>query len=1050
MIKKFVALLFTMFMFTLPVYAADISVRGSNYNDIYTNEPVQILPADSKTPVLVISQWRRQDMEYTVEYDFKAEDAGGYRLTATTSEIDSAYTSNFYYSINGGEKVYSGDVFKTISKPGTSYGSDSMYLYDLGIVELKKGENTIKFFVNENRETSSNWALFYLDSFSFSKEEFAFDSVTPTKPSSVFEPTDDVGFTVQFTDFPETAKTYDIAVEDYFHNRILNKKVDLPANSVSFKLNFGKLCAGWYRLIISDGTDNIYNSGFSVVHDVGDRNTNTHFAIDFAGFALTSGKTEVKNLCRAIRLAGVDTVRERYYWAYGDWLYKYQNETIENEGLDVINMFHDTPSSLLDGGYMADDLFEVYNFQKNYAEKYSGAVDYMEVWNEEDTSFASETADEFAAFFKAAAIGIADGSETMGKSIGGFANSPKDTRYMDICMMNDLMEYSDLYNYHAYASNGKYFEKAPSLGYDEIRANRDILTAYGYDNRRVWVTEGGIAVKDGFERSRQQQARASVINNVQSVANGSDKHFLFVVPQYAEGSNEFGIFCKDKTPSPAYSSLETFTYYMGETDCKGIFRDLPDDTYGYLFNNGDKDIGIFWRGSGEGYVQIPSANAVAVDMMGNEKAVQAVNGLISVPVSMDPIYILFDEKIQENSYSAFKKEKPDYKRAEITDDKRIVIQQSFESRSYMDEKNKGYLIFRNDDNVCSLTVYNFSDKEQSGVIKARVSDSFVLDRTQQEITIPAMSSADIEFIIRTAENAEGNRKGFLEFSGTMNGKDITKSVSMIRCRKTDNIPLAGAFENAKTAANWQTYGSSSSGTVTVENVGTSGEELQFSVKLDGNGWSYPNFAVKDTSVLADSTGLKLSVGADEDVAQTILHCFLYMKDGRKYFEGNINGKTINAGYTDYYFPWDEMVLQHLPDGVEEKQFTTDDIAYIAIGVNLTSTSSATYKLKDIGWYVDDIGNDKVEWDDLRLSDIDSEASFFKGFAPAVTAQLPATDTITDVKVYLSGKEYGEYSLKDDVITVDLSKLDTGVYTLLVTAENEFGYIYRDSADFTIQ
>lgn len=203
-------------------------------------------------------------------------------------------------------------------------------------------------------------------------------------------------------------------------------------------------------------------------------------------------------------------------------------------------------------------------------------------------------------------------------------------------------------------------------------------------------------------------------------------------------------------------------------------------------------------------------------------------------------------------------------------------------------------------------------------------------------------------------------------------------------------------------------------------------------------------------MLADSTGLKLSVGADEDVAQTILHCFLYMKDGRKYFEGNINGKTINAGYTDYYFPWDEMVLQHLPDGVEEKQFTTDDIAYIAIGVNLTSTSSATYKLKDIGWYVDDIGNDKVEWDDLRLSDIDSEASFFKGFAPAVTAQLPATDTITDVKVYLSGKEYGEYSLKDDVITVDLSKLDTGVYTLLVTAENEFGYIYRDSADFTIQ
>lgn len=103
---------------------------------------------------------------------------------------------------------------------------------------------------------------------------------------------------------------------------------------------------------------------------------------------------------------------------------------------------------------------------------------------------------------------IRDGSSVMGISHGGFANSPADTRYMDICMMNDFMEYSDLYNYHAYASGGKDYESTPSLDSVELRENRDILTVYGYDNRRTWITEGGISIRDGVELSRRQQARA--------------------------------------------------------------------------------------------------------------------------------------------------------------------------------------------------------------------------------------------------------------------------------------------------------------------------------------------------------------------------------------------------------------------------------------------------------------------------------------------------------------------------------------------------------------
>ena len=148
-------------------------------------------------------------------------------------------------------------------------------------------------------------------------------------------------------------------------------------------------------MMISDGNENIYNSGFSVVHNMNERKNNTHFAMDFAGMALTSGETEVRNLSRALRLAGINTVRERYYWTYSEALRQHNNQTVANEGLDIINMFNDSPQNLLSGGYMADDLFEVYNFQKSYAGNYQGLVDYMEVWNEEDTSFATETADRY-------------------------------------------------------------------------------------------------------------------------------------------------------------------------------------------------------------------------------------------------------------------------------------------------------------------------------------------------------------------------------------------------------------------------------------------------------------------------------------------------------------------------------------------------------------------------------------------------------------------------------------------------------------------------------
>ncbi|MCR4718668.1 MAG: hypothetical protein K5768_03455, partial [Firmicutes bacterium] len=251
MLKRIMLLMCLFALFAVPAYAADVTVQGETYTRYSqdTNMQINILPAGNSNPVLVISQWKNPEQEYTIEYDITAPQKGGYELQAVTAEIDSMYTSNFSFSINGGEPIYSGDVFKKISNAQTSYASGNMYLYSLGTVELNAGTNTVKFIIKELKETE-NMVLFYLDYFTLTKNtEFKLDSVTPTKPVSVFTDDDIVGFKLGYSMYPASSKNYTAIIEDYYHNRIKSTSFTLGTSELKKSLDFGKLSAGWYRLI---------------------------------------------------------------------------------------------------------------------------------------------------------------------------------------------------------------------------------------------------------------------------------------------------------------------------------------------------------------------------------------------------------------------------------------------------------------------------------------------------------------------------------------------------------------------------------------------------------------------------------------------------------------------------------------------------------------------------------------------------------------------------------------------------------------------------------
>jgi hypothetical protein len=265
----------------------------------------------------------------------------------------------------------------------------------------------------------------------------------------------------------------------------------------------------------------------------------------------------------------------------------------------------------------------------NAAKTYGDAIDMWEVWNEQDTAFASEPADVYAAFMKAMAIGIADadvGSTTM---IGGFANGANKSTFMDLCMQNGLLDYTAAYNCHVYGGKSSQ-DLIPHTGLSEHDSHLNLIYTYGdtYDTP-LWVTEGGMprtipTGADGMTWQGQKEvASGVVIGMTQSIARGTAKHFWFVLPPYTETVNDFGVFSVHNEPYPTYAAYANYIYQLRKGEYKGRMNTLPEGAEGHIFNNGDHDVAVVWSDKENVFIPVSNTVMTVVDMMGSEKTVEA-------------------------------------------------------------------------------------------------------------------------------------------------------------------------------------------------------------------------------------------------------------------------------------------------------------------------------------------------------------------------------------------------------------------------------------------
>ncbi len=416
------------------------------------------------------------------------------------------------------------------------------------------------------------------------------------EPGNVFYDTQSVRFTLSDS-------------KDKVHVRIVSaiettvKEGDYPERDI----NIGKLPWGWYRIVQGAGE---FSGGtpFAVVPRPRQKEEGW-VATDVALSWLVKPE-QFETVSELAHRAGFMWVRDRLSWSEiepikGKFLWgKYEKslQAQHSKGLNVVQVFHDTPKwarSDENTHAFPDDLRDAYRSAREMA-KHLGGVRAWEIWNEADIPmFSTEPASEYAAFFKAAALGIKSGNgsaQVLQTSIA--LDSPLFTASL---AANGTAAYYDIFNYHTYEAPSNYLQRANL--HKKYREKAEAL------NKPVWLTEAGAPVvqKSGTLTFAEtvEQAKYVLKSYVESRRAGTTRHFFFILPPFVENNASFGALDRDLLPLPAYSALATAANFLGNATYKGEIRYRQPGLHIHVFDDGTNDVLVGWTDKGDMLLPLP-------------------------------------------------------------------------------------------------------------------------------------------------------------------------------------------------------------------------------------------------------------------------------------------------------------------------------------------------------------------------------------------------------------------------------------------------------------
>lgn len=1048
----------------IPAMAEDIVIQleAENYSTISTKMNITEGQFSNGKDLEWAYSAPSETDEYLISYDFEVPKNGLYELKGVANVRGQGHTTDWSVYVNTEDNAPTD--YSKISDVECSNWPSIMKEYSMGKFRLKKGKNTLYVKANKNDTSTVAPGIMFvmLDYFSFDKAEdapFALDKTEfQGSKVGVFDEGTSVKLDFLFTSPAPEPVSYRFKIQDVYERNVSEGTFTTEKGKDEATLDFGTFKIGWYRVYLYENNSerpmNKYIS-FAVTKplskrakfddtvfasDIGYASVNDDYANAFlrAGFGYLRGRG-------SSAYAGGDPAGKRIAHQYG------LNEIADHDGSAVLSSLGGINETTKP---MTFDLYEhAYKVWRDTPAANGNYEEAEEVLNEIDLGMwgVTATAENWTAYYKAAAIGVYDGNPNTKKMFGGFAGYTSRGGIIEQILQNDILSYSDAYNYHAHSE----FETRPQLA-------KMSSVAYSKDSKLpLWGTEVGYPqkFKDGetmlTNDQMKNEARGAITTGIIQLANGSNKNFWFLGTPYLENNQNFACFSSPESlPFPSYSALSTMSDVLGQGIIKGELAGLSDGTTGYLFDDGQgNDAAVLWSGQ-PGYYSVRANEITYVDMVGYEekKTDTDGDGIISVYISPNPCFIKFKGRSAAENYYPM-----EYAEEQVTKafepNERIILQPIWPSDDLSNERLNGYAYKNGQEVEIKLNVYNLNDMEITANLTVDAEDIIQFEETEQSITLAPWEKKELVLKAKVSDAVNPGTKGMVKFSGTTgDGGEISRVVSKVQVsnlnrtvEQKDIVP----FENIWDVKKWNLGNVSTGGKVYMTG---NEKENTASFEVDNAIWHYPQFKIDDPEKMSESAGIVYDVQCAQDKeAYMGIGTFIHMKDGRQYYCGYAATHDFSTEWQQVVLPWSTFYLYSSPLGaVDTRKFEFKDVASISIGDSTGVGNTPAYTVKNFGYFYSDNPGDKLtEEDSIEFSGMEEGKIYHKGDQIILKAKMPENEYI-NYKVFNRSEPLENYTVENGEITMDFSNFDRGAYWIIVTGETNMNLQIFNSFKFYIE
>lgn len=791
----------------------------------------------------------------TVSYKVKIPYTGYYTLLTKTGDLNQVYTTNFSLVIDNNKTIVASDCEIAEEVPSEDSHRGVFQIVDMGAVYLTEGDHIFKFVLDvqdayKDRDEKT-WPYgriaFLMDYFSLSRvysdndmPKMKYDvDISGDKNAELLKSATNVyvfderyPIRIDYVHFFSEAGTGNYTITDYDGNVVYRKYFNGEKNDIRrVEIGIKDHPTGYFKLQAGE-----YVVYYVVTPSVETRTeTNTRFAMDFASTSFITDPEKIGYYSSALRMIGVTWVRDRMAWGLYQTDYQngvstfnesYMNElkqqmsAIDEAGLNIILMMSGAPNwanrfaaaigpDIYDKyetsdpdkinahnvqfGYYGTQL-GIYDGTKKIAQELGDIVEMLELGNEPDLR-RRDLPETYSGWFKAAALGIIDSGSNMMISVSGMCKPTNEKDYFGLMMGSDVLKYSSIFNYHSHSF------RYP--GSDTVLDFEHTLNAYLYTTslelygveKPIWITEAGLKLpsETPTDAHKETQAPYLITSTVQSLSHGTDKHFWFVAAPYTEAGGDFGSFTAENQPYPTIAAHAIMTDVLGKANYIGELKNLPKDTRGYLFDNGERVVAVIWRTSGEGtYTFNADMPVIRTSMMGEEKLINPNDkGTITVNVSSKPIYITYSAPPTDYYQHSFS-EPETLKVPEVSFGDRVIITPEFADYIFdYDSTEIGHKV--QDGTVINVRVVNLNTEAITGKVSVSI-PGFTVNGLDTEITVLPQSEGYITLTLtKTSDVAFDDH---VTFTGTFNGQQTSPTAIHVYSVQRDSRPIVVKFDRS--------------------------------------------------------------------------------------------------------------------------------------------------------------------------------------------------------------------------------------------------------------